>query len=866
MRHLRSLLRRIVGTFATGRSERDLAEEIESHIEMHVEDNLRAGMTPEEARRAAVLKLGGVDATKELYRDRRGIPLVESLLQDARYGARTLAKSPGFTVVAVLALALGVGANTAIFSVANAVLLRPLPYPEADRLVTAGLSLPDYRDVRESTGVFEATALYASNLYNVGGEGETEQALGGTVSPEFMPMLGRPALGRTFGPDEDRERLVVLSYDFWRRRFGGDPGAIGQTLVLSGRTHTVVGVMPAEFQFPNGDFEMWVPFGSTMVDAPEQANDRSLRIFKMVARLAPGVTAAQAQADLDRLSERLEREYPATNEGVRIRIVSVYDRLVGGVRPALLVLLAAVGLLMLIGCANVANLLLARNTTREREIAIRAALGAGRWRVARQLFVESLILASLGGALGLALAFASLAVFRRLGLDDLPRGDQIGVDVPVLLFTLGAVLLAAALCGTLPALHAARHDLGDALKEGGRGAAGGGRGRRLRNALVLAEVALSVVVLVGAGLLVRSVAGLLDVDPGFRSNDLLTMNLQFVAFKDPQRRAALAAEALERIRRLPGVDVAGGATGLPPQTPQRATSFEVDGLPDLDAGDRSAFFIATSPDYFRALGTPLLAGRSFDDRDAAAAPKVVVVSEYLARRLFPAGDAVGRRVRLVGGEQDPDWRTIVGVAGDVRYTGLADAEQPAIYTPFAQTPFYWMYLMVRTSAPPTTAAAAIRGAVAGADPSLTIAGVRPMSQLVSESVAGPRFNMALLSIFAALGLSLAAVGVYGVVSYSVAQRSREFGVRAALGATPRSLVRLVLGQGLALGASGVAIGAAAAAAGTRLMTSMLYGVSATDPVTYAAVAAALLGVVAAACCVPALRAARSDPTVAMRSD
>ncbi len=528
-------------------------------------------------------------------------------------------------------------------------------------------------------------------------------------------------------------------------------------------------------------------------------------------------------------------------------------------------LFGAVGVVLLIGCANVANLLLARNTTREREIAVRTALGAGRWRIARQLFTESVLLACLGGAIGIVIASLGIEVFRALGLDDLPRGTQIGIDFPVLLFTLGASVVAAVLCGTVPALHAVRGDLDGALKEDGRSQTGGRRGR-LRDALVVAEVTLAVVVLIAAGLLVRSLAGLLDVDAGFTSDHLLTMNLQLVEFKDADRRAAAADGALERIRAIPGVESAGGATGLPPQTAQRATGFAVEDLPDMDVGASSAYFIAASPDYFRAIGTRLIDGRAFDAHDTASSPKVVVVGEALARRLFPNGDAVGKRLKLVNRDQDSDWRTIVGIVGDVRYSGLEDADQPSIYTPFSQTPFYWMYVMVRTSLPQAVAARDIRLAVASADPSLTVASVRSMDQLVSASVARPRFDMALLVIFAALGLVLAAVGIYGVVSYSVAQRAREFGIRAALGASPRSVLRLVVGRGLVLGVVGVACGTLAATAVTRLMSSLLFGVGPTDPATYAAIAGLLLGVVVVASSIPALRAARIDVSTAIRGE
>ncbi len=860
---LKELWRRLLFFRNRDRFDRELGEEMRAHLEMKAEELVQSGMSPEEARDAARRSFGPVGQIEERCREARGVPYLDELWQDVRFGARTLRKSPGFTLLAVAALALGIGANTAVFSVTNGVLLRPLPYPGADRLMWAGMSMPDYREVSEHVESFEETSVYASNLYNIPTGDGVEQVLGGTVSPSFFHMLGTPAIGRTFVDADDREPLVVLSDSYWRQRYGGDPAALGQSIVLSGKAHTIVGVMRPEFEFPYSDFKLWVTIGSALGETPEQTENRTLRIFRLVGRLAPGVTQEAAQSELDVLSARLAEQYPASNTGVRIELTSIYDRMFGDVRPALFILLGAVGFILLIGCANVANLMLARNLAREREIAVRTALGAGRWRIARQLLTETLMLAALGAAVGLMFAFLSVELLRRLGIEDLPRGAQVGIDLPVLGFTAAAALLAAVLCGLAPAFQGAKADLNASLKDGGRGSAGGARGGRLRSALVVVEVALSVVVLIGAGLLVRSLVSLLDVQPGFVAERLTTMNVQFVGLEDARDRAASSARALDEIRRIPGVEVAGGATGLPPETPQRVTRYEVADQPDLDKSRNSAYFIATSPDYFRALGTGLLEGRAFDDRDTVSAPKVVMVSEFLAHKLFPDGDAVGKRVKIVNPDYEPEWRTVVGVVGDVRYTGLEDPDQPAIYTPFDQTPFYWMYVMVR-GAP--VSQSAIRAAVAEADPRLVVANIRPMEQVVAESVSRQRFSMTLLAIFAGLGLALAAVGIYGVVSYAVSQRTREFGVRMALGASPRTLLRLVLGHGLKLGALGVGIGAIAAFAITRLMSSMLFGVTATDPATFAAISALLVGVVLAACSVPALRAARVDPTVAMRNE
>ena len=789
---------------------------------------------------------------------------MSTLMQDIRYGFRMLWKNPGFTLIAVLALALGIGANTAIFSVVNAVLLRPLPYKDADRLVYIGLSLPDYRDVEESNQVFDGMAVFASNQYNLTGTENAEQVLGAVVSTNFFPLLGTAQLGRTFSAADDREPLAVISYDLWQRRFGGQQDVLGKTLGLSGKPHTIVGVMPPEFQFPNSQFKVWVPLGSAMEATPEQAQNRQLRIFRSIAHLKPGVTLAQAQADVDAISNRLQQQYPDTNAGVRLRVVSIYERLVGDVRPALLIILGTVGLILLIACANVANLLLARTTAREREIAIRSALGAGRWRVVRQLLTESVLLASIGGALGILLAAWSIDLLPMLGAQDIPRADAIRIDLPVLLFTTGASLLTGLLFGLAPALQALKVNLNESLKEGGRDGIGGSRGRRLRGVLVVAEVALAVVVLIGAGLLIKSFSRLLNVNAGFKTENLLTMNVNLSNFKEPQKRTALVNQLLEQIKRIPGVERVGGATGLPPQTPQRATNFEVEGLPNLNPDESGSYFIAATPDYFRALETPLTAGRAFDEHDTETSAPVVIINQSLARRLFPNSSAVGRRLKLVNPEQTSDWREIVGVVGDIKYSGLDDPGESAIYTPFAQTPFLWSYFMVRTNSSPMNVSASLQRAVSAVDENLTAARIKPMDQLVSETVAQPRFNALLLGIFAALALVLAAVGIYGVISYTVAQRTREIGIRMALGAQGKDVLKLVVGQGMTLALIGVATGLAAAFALTRLMASLLFNVSATDPVTFVLIALLLALVALLACYIPARRAMRVDPMEALR--
>jgi predicted permease len=791
---------------------------------------------------------------------------METLWQDVRYAWRQLTRAPGFVAVAVATLALGIGANTAMFSIVRAVLLRPLPYPAAERLVTARLSFPDFEDVRRAAPSLEASAVWASNLYTLGGEAgaETEQVLGGVVSEGFFPLLGRAALGRTLeGPDQ-HERVAVIADSLWRRRFGGDPAVLGRTVRLTGETYTVIGVMPPDFEYPSARFVVWVPMGQAMVQAPEQLGNRGLRIFRSVFRLAPAATLAQAQGEADAVAARLSREHPDTNEGLRVALTPIGELLVGDTRKPLMVLMGVVALVLLIACANVANLLLARARGRERELAVRAALGAGRGRVVRQLLTESVFLALVGSAAGLLVAHWMLSVLAARAAVDIPRLAGARIDAGVLAFTVAAALATGILFGLAPAWQATRRDLTATLRDAGRGTTGP-RGRRLRSVLTVAEIALSLVVLVAAGLLVQSLARLLRVDGGFVAENLLTFNLPMVGERTPAQRAAILADVLERIRRLPGVEAAGGFTGMPPLTAQRGTGFAAEGHESAPADERRSLFVATTPDAFRALGTRVVEGRAFEETDRPGAPEVVMVNRTLARRLFGEESAVGHRLRLVNPEQGDGWRTIVGVAADVRFSGLDDPDQPTIFTPFSQTPFLWSYGMVRTAGPPLQAARGVREAVRAVDPTLDAAAVRPMADVVAESVGGPRFQVELLGTFALLALCLAAVGIYGVVSYSVAQRTQEIGIRMALGARNRDVVGLVTGEGLRLAVAGVVVGLLSAAAASRVLATLLFEVRPLDGPTFLGAGAFLVLVTLAASAIPALRASRLRPTEALRT-
>ncbi len=786
-------------------------------------------------------------------------------MTDIRYALRTFLRTPGFTIVAVLTLSLGIGATTAIFSVVNAVLLRPLPYSDPDRLVTTRGSLADLRDFNRATQSYDRMAFWASNLYNLRTSTESEQVRAGQVTRDLLPILGvEPLLGRNFTIDDERQDTVILGYGLWQSLFGGDQQALGKTINLTGTSYTVIGVMPAWFRFPSSDFQLWTPLSRIDTKYPEQAKNRAFRIFSAVARLKPGVTLAQAQQEAVAFSGQLAREFPATNEGFVYQIQPLYDRLVGNARPALRMLLGTVGLLLLIACANVANLMLTRTTVRERELAIRAALGAGRGRLLRQLVVESLTLAAAGGVLGVLVTMWGVDLLPAVLDARLPRADGIRIDAGVLGFSACATLLTGLLFGLLPAIQAARGHA-TSLKDAGRGVAGAARGRRLRRTIGALEVALAVVVLVGAGLLVRSFLMLRGSELGFEPAHLLSFNTQFVSLPSTDARRQAAAAVIDRLAHLPGVEAAGASTGLASSTPQRTARFAVEGR-TLTADEDTGYFIAATPGYFTALGAPILQGRAIDERDRAGGEAVVVINRTLATQLFPAGDAVGHRLKIINPEQSAEWRTIVGVAGNIKYQRLDQDAPQTIYTPFAQTPFLWLYVVLRTNVALDSMLPTVRSAVTSVEPSLTAANVRPMTDVVDQTFAEPRFNMLLVSSFAVLALVLSSVGIYGVIAYSVAQRRQEIGVRMALGARRRDVVRLVVAEGVAIGIVGIGVGLGGAFALTRGMQTMLVGVSPRDPLTFIVGALVLLMVAAAASYIPALRAARVEPVTALRAE
>jgi putative ABC transport system permease protein len=800
---------------------------------------------------------------------------MERLIQDLKFGFRMLTKSPGFTAVIVLALAIGIGATTAIFSVVNAILLRPLPYGDPDRIVMVWMDNPklnldqdfhsytNYADYRDQNQTFDEVAAFNDRSFNLTGTGEPERLVGAWSTANLFRVMGTdPTLGRVFTTEEEepgKDLVVVLSHAVWQRRFGGASDIIGQQISLNGVNRTVIGVMPDQFRFPRKETELWVPLAINQ----NLRNARTAFFLKAVGRLKPGVGLDQAKADMETIASRL-REYDGLST-YGVNLVGLHEQVVGNVRPALLVLLGAVAFVLLIACANVANLLLARAAVREREISIRSALGAGRGRIIRQLLTESLLLSLAAGALGLVLAVWGLDVLVALSPQDIPRLDQIRIDGRVLAFTMLVSLLTGFVFGLAPALQASKPDLNESLKEGGRGSTGGIHGTRVRNLLVVSEIALSLVLLIGAGLMIRSFQRLQEFNLGFNPDRLLTLNVRLAGsqYSQPERVTSFFDQLLQRIESLPGVESAGAVSSVFLSKTPNSTTFSLEGRPDPPpAEDIEVPYDSISPNYFRVMGIPLLKGREFDHRDAQAAPGVVIINDTFARMYFPDEDPVGKRFKYRG--DDNPWLTIVGVVGDMRRTGFDSEVRPETFLPHTQNPSGGLTILVRASTDPASLVGAIRSQVSEIDPNQAIYGVKTMDQWLGEMISQRRFNMLLLAIFAGVALVLAAVGIYGVISYSVTQRTHEIGVRIALGAARRDVMRLVVGQAARLAVIGLGAGLVTAFALTRLMTSLLYGVSATDPLTFAVIPFVLAAIAMLSSYIPARRAAKVDPMIALR--
>jgi putative ABC transport system permease protein len=811
-----------------------------------------------------------------------------TVMQDWRFGARMVWKNPGFAAVAVLTLALGIGGTTAVFSVVNAVLLRPLPFPAPHRLVALGqteasdrehlsqFSFHNFADLRDQTTSFERLAAYYNNSLTLTGQGEAVRLRGVVATADLFPLLGAaPARGRTFFPDEDHPGggaqgyPAILSWDCWQEHFGGDPQVIGRSITLDGNAYTVVGVMPASFAFPVQAQapEVWI---SPARDAERQGEDaimvaRGYHAWRVVGRLKRGATVGQAQAEADVVASHLAATFTAADKDMGIKVMPLLESLVGNLRLTLLLLLGVVGVVLLIACANVANLLLERAVSRRREITLRLALGASRWRIARQLVTENLMLALAAGALGSLLAVAGTSLMVSLSPAGFTRITETHLDARVLGFTALVSLLTGVLFGLAPAFGVSRLRLAESLKEGGRTGAGGVRAGHTRHLLVVAEVALALVLLVGAGLLVRTLVQLQHVPLGFDPRNTLTMTVAKSPGGGPAQNGEFFRQLTERLRALPGVASASVTWQLPLSGASAATSLGIEGQPNEPGSLPMGVIHAAGPGYFRTMGIPLVRGRDFTDHDNLQSAPVVIVNETLARRFFPGGDAIGKHITpgfSTTGEYNT--REIVGVVGDVKHRGLRGGAVPEFYFAQAQMPLSSLTLVVRTVGDPHALVGAVRHEVHAMDANAPVFGVLTAQQYLSRSVASTRFDMSLLAVFAAVALVLTVVGLYGVISYSVSQSTREIGIRIALGAQGGDALRLVMGQGMLLTLTGVVLGLAAAAALTRVMTSLLFGVAATDPATMAGVTLLLLAVAALACYVPARRATRVDPIVALR--
>ncbi|MCI0489449.1 MAG: ABC transporter permease [Blastocatellia bacterium] len=806
---------------------------------------------------------------------------MDTLFQDLRYAIRILIKKPGFVLVAVFTLALGIGANTAIFSVVNAVLFRPLPYTEPDRLVvalhggTSPVSPADFNDWREQNQVFEEMAAAEMWGPNLTGREQPEQLQAVRATDNLFTMLGvQPRLGRAFLPGDDDLQaapVVVLSHRLWQRRFGGDPGIIGQTLTLDGVSYTVVGVMPEGFEFPlfwATKAEMWAPL--PLGNRLNSRGGRSLRVF---ARLKPGVSRETAQVEMDAIAQRIAQAYPESHTENGVRVVPLHQKIVGDARPALLVLLGAVAFVLAVACANVANLMLVRAGARRREIAVRLALGAARFRLVRQLLTEGLLLSLLGGGAGLLLALWGVRSFvAGMPEDILPRQQVIGIDGGVLWFTLLLSLITGVLFSLVPALKASKPDLNETLKESSRQSQSGGG---LRSLLVIAEIALALVLLTGAGLMIRSFAGLRAIDPGFDAENLLTMKVSVAGTNHSPgpRREAFFRRLIERIESLPGVRSASAINHLPLAGDRWGRSFSMEGQPPTTpaARPRAAYRVA-QPGYFRTMGIALR-GRDFDERDDLNAPGAVIVNEALALRYWPGEEAIGKRIKIGALESDDPWLSVVGVARDVKQEEWSQEAESEIYLPYRQEASYltnpaphfsYLTLVVRTASDATSLAPSVRREVWAIEKDAPISSIATMEDVIAEQLWQARFSMLLLGLFAGVSMMLAGIGIYGVMSYSVAQRTHEIGIRMALGAGRSDILRMVIKQGITLAIAGVLIGLAAAFALTRVMEGLLYGVSATDPMTFSSIALLLVTVAIAACIIPARRAMRVDPMVALR--
>ena len=878
MRKLRASLIRLAGLFDKKRRDTDLAAEFDSHLAFHIDDNIRAGMGYEEARRAALLKLGGIEAAKQLYRDRRGLPMIETILQDLKYAARALRAKPGFTLIAVATLALGIGANTAIFSAINAVLLRPLPYKNPDRLAMLWLdnrrlglhedltSYPNYEDWKKST-TFQDMAGFVPGDGIVTSLDEPVRLISSYVNWNFFSVLGvSPAMGRTFTPDEDqpnKDLVVIISDGVWKRHFGSDPHILGRMLELNGSRCRIIGVMPAGFAFPTKDTQLW----KTLAMTPRGRGNRGGFFLSVIGRMKPGVTLERARAEMSSIGQHLEQQYPDTNRGYGVWVVPLLAQTVGSTRQVLFVLLGAVTFVLLIACANVANLLLGRGAARGREIAVRAALGAGRRRIIRQLLTESVLLSTISGIIGLGVAFWGMRGLVLLAPKDLPRVNDITIDARVLVFTAAVCLLSAIIFGMAPALRVSGVDLNDALREGGRSVAGGMRSRFVRSGITVVEIAFSMILLAGAGLMIRTLLNLRSVNPGFQTENVLTWRVSRsqAQARQPDQLSAFYRDVLHRLQSIPEIQSAGVISDVFLSITPNSAGFTVEGKPSPPPEQQiEATMDSISPNYFQTMRVPLIKGRFFDDRDGKDTTPAVIINETMARRFWLGEDPIGKRFKWGPADSKSPWMTIVGVVADMRRQGMDKLARCETFSPLEQRLTRRSTLVVRTSSDPLKLAGVIRSEIRAVDKGAILYELSTVADQIGDSLSQRRFETLLLGLFAFIALTLAAIGIYGVVFQSVSQRISEIGIRVALGAQKYDLLRMILGEVVALVFGGAAIGELAALALTRSLSAVLYAVTATDPFTYVAVFVLLAFVAVLAAFIPAGRATRVDPVHALR--
>jgi putative ABC transport system permease protein len=881
---LNDLIFRVRALFRRRAAEAELEDELSFHREHQLQKYAASGLTEAEALRLTRMNFGGLDQVKEECRDARGVRVMETLFQDVRFGLRTLRKSPAFTLVALLTLALGIGANTAIFSVLYGVLLRPLPYQDAGRLIVlnettprvgmVSVSYPNFLDWRAQSRAFPQMAAVHSIGFNLSGVNQPESIGGQAVSPNFLPMLGvHPFIGRGFDASEEKPGtapVVLISYSLWQSHFGGDPRAVGRVVNLDGRGFTIVGVLPPDFRWIEKT-DVLEPVGvlATNNSAFNERGDRGDSV--VLGRLAPRIGFLQAQAEMETIAARLEKAYPGSNDQFGVLLRPIRDVFVSELRPAVLVLFAAVMFVLLIACANVANLFLMRGAGRTREMALRIAIGATRGRIVAQMLAESFILTSLGGLLGLGLAVAAIHAFAGLLGPDMLVGASVDLNGPALLFTAGVVALAAFVFGLIPAMHATKANVQSELKEGGRTTSAGSGASRWRGALVIAEVSLALILLVGAGLMMKSLYRLLSVDAGIRTEHVVTMQMSLRSAQYDKNPAILNFwdQLLGRVHALPGIQSAALGTGVPLTDDHSRTDITIEGMALPKPGSYPHPDVhVVSPGYVATLGIRLLRGREFTEMDNETAPRVALINARVAQRYFAAHDPVGQRFMFdhPSSTRAPQWLTVVGVVGDTKLYGLANPSRLEVYVPMRQSVSGSMTLIVKSAGDPAALVSGIRGAVAAVDKDQPVVAIATMKQLVRNSVSTRRITFIVLGAFSALALVLAAIGIYGVISYSVAQRTQEIGIRIALGARSGDVLGMVIAQGAKMAGAGILIGLAASFALTRLMTKLLFSVSSADPATFAAVTVVLAVIAVLASYIPARRTLRVDPMSALRCE